>query len=88
MRDAEILILDDCLSAVDAHTEKVIIEHLRSYAKGKTVVMSTHRIAAITQATKILVLTEGKLDAIDTHSELVKSNDFYCWLNKNQVENQ
>lgn len=88
MRDAEILILDDCLSAVDAHTEKVIIEHLRSYAKGKTVVMSTHRIAAITQATKILVLTEGKLDAIDTHSELVKSNDFYSWLNKNQVENQ
>jgi ATP-binding cassette, subfamily B, multidrug efflux pump len=87
MRDAEILILDDCLSAVDAHTEKVIIEHLRNYAKGKTVVMSTHRIAAITQATKILVLTEGKLDAIDTHSELVKSNDFYSWLNKNQVEN-
>ncbi len=88
MRDAEILILDDCLSAVDARTEKVIIEHLRSYAKGKTVVMSTHRIAAITQATKIIVLTEGKLDAINTHSELVKSHDFYSWLNKNQVENQ
>lgn len=87
MRDAEILILDDCLSAVDAHTEKVIIDHLRSYAKGKTVAMSTHRIAAITQATKILVLSEGKLSAIGTHSELVKSNDFYSWLNKNQVDN-
>jgi ATP-binding cassette subfamily B multidrug efflux pump len=88
MRDAEILVLDDCLSAVDANTEKLIIDNLRDFAQNKTVVLSTHRIAAITRSTKIIVLNDGKMDAINTHNELVKSNEFYNWLNNNQVENK
>ncbi len=86
MRDADILVLDDCLSAVDAHTEKIIVDHLRNYAKGKTVIMSTHRVAVINQSSKIVVLSDGKIDGVGVHSELLKSNDFYTWLNNNQVE--
>ncbi len=88
MRDAQILVLDDCLSAVDANTEKRIIDHLREYAQLKTVIMSTHRISAISRSTRILVLAQGKLQAINTHDELLNSNEFYSWLNKNQVEKQ
>jgi ATP-binding cassette subfamily B protein len=86
MRDADILVLDDCLSAVDAHTEKIIVDHLRNYAKGKTVIMSTHRVAVINQSSKIVVLSDGKIDGVGLHSELLKTNEFYTWLNNNQVE--
>jgi ATP-binding cassette subfamily B protein len=90
MRDASILLLDDCLSAVDADTEAEIIANLHSAFKDQnlTVIMSSHRLAPIMKADQILVLNQGELQGIGNHNLLITENDFYKWLYHNQtVEN-
>lgn len=84
MRDADIYIFDDCLSAVDAETESVIIERLKTALKGKTIIMSSHRIAPILKADEIWVLEEGRIAAKGNHEKLVKTNEYYSWLFENQ----
>ncbi len=90
MRDASILLLDDCLSAVDADTEAEIIANLHGAFKDQnlTVIMSSHRLAPIMKADQILVLNQGELQGIGNHNLLITENDFYKWLYHNQtVEN-
>ena len=84
MRDAEIYLLDDCLSAVDAETESTIIEGLKKALLGKTILMSSHRIAPIMRADKIMVIEEGKIMAVGEHHELLEINEYYRWLYENQ----
>jgi len=84
MRDADIYIFDDCLSAVDAETEAAIIERLKIALKNKTIIMSSHRIAPVLKADVIWVLEEGKVAAKGTHEKLVGTNDYYTWLYENQ----
>ena len=84
MRDAEIYLLDDCLSAVDAETESTIIEGLKKALFGKTILMSSHRIAPIMRADKIMVIEEGKIMAVGKHEDLLETNEYYRWLFENQ----
>lgn len=84
MRNADVYIFDDCLSAVDAETEAAIIDKLKIALKGKTIIMSSHRIAPIIKADEIWVLDNGKLSGKGSHETLVETNEYYSWLFENQ----
>ncbi len=77
VKNPEILILDDSLSAVDAITEENIITNLRNMRKGKTNIIISHRFASIAKADKIIVLNDGKITDIGTHEELMKYTNWY-----------
>lgn len=84
IKDPQILILDDSLSAVDATTEKNIIEHLKEFRNGKTNIIVAHRFSAIREADQILVMEKGMIAQRGTHSELLKQEGWY----KNQYIQQ
>lgn len=78
--DPRLLLLDDCLSAVDASTESEILANLREVFKGRTTVLVTHRIAAARLADTILVVEDGRITDRGTHDELVEREGFYARL--------
>ncbi len=84
MKDAEILILDDSVSAVDVKTEKVILENLKNTRKGKTTILIAHRITTIENMDKLIFIDEGKITDIGTHEELYSR----CTDYRNLVELQ
>ncbi len=77
LREAEVYIFDDCLSAVDASTEKQIIENLNLAWENKTVVFITHRIFSVMDFDKIIVLDNGTVVDKGEHEEMVKNNGLY-----------
>ncbi|WP_396152474.1 ABC transporter ATP-binding protein [Flavobacterium sp.] len=77
IKEAPILILDDCLSAVDTETEEKIINNFKLIFKDKTTIIVTHRASAAKNANKIIILDEGKIVQQGTHNELVKEEGFY-----------
>ncbi len=72
MKDANILILDDSVSAVDVSTEKVILENLRRIREGKTTILIAHRISTIENMDKIVFLNEGRVEAVGPHDVLYR----------------
>ncbi|MGC4103490.1 ABC transporter ATP-binding protein [Ferruginibacter sp.] len=87
IKDPEIVIFDDCLSAVDARTEKEIIENLYHYLENKTAVIITHRIFSLFKFDKIVVLEEGAIAEEGTHEELLQKNGIYTEMyNRQQAE--
>ncbi|MCC7125726.1 MAG: ABC transporter ATP-binding protein [Acidobacteria bacterium] len=77
LKDAPILILDEPTSALDAISEEAVFQALRRLRQGRTTLVIAHRLSTIRDATRILVLHEGRLVAQGTHDELIRSNDLY-----------
>ena len=77
IKDPKILILDDSVSAVDTKTEEHILTNLRSMRQGKTTIMIAHRISTVESLDKIIVMDEGRVIGVGSHSELMKTNELY-----------
>ncbi|ADO49601.1 SmdA family multidrug ABC transporter permease/ATP-binding protein [[Enterobacter] lignolyticus] len=75
--DAEILILDDALSAVDGRTEHQILHNLRQWGEGRTVIISAHRLSALTEASEIVVMQHGHIAQRGQHEQLVAQAGWY-----------
>lgn len=89
IKDPDILILDDCLSAVDAKTEVKILDNLKSVMKDKTSIIVSHRISAIKDAQNIIVLDEGEIIQEGTHEELKNISGVYRDIyEKQQIEQE
>ena len=82
--DPPVLILDDCLSSVDAQTEAEILRGLRSILKEKTCLIISHRISAVKEADEILVLDDGRIIERGSHDELVRRGGVYAELYQQQ----
>lgn len=80
IKDAPVLIFDDCLSAVDARTEKEILGNLYAFLKKKTALIITHRIFTLFSFDKILVLEEGSILEQGSHEDLLSRNGYYADL--------
>tara|TARA_Y100000739_G_scaffold187536_1_gene166526 strand:+ start:403 stop:2160 length:1758 start_codon:yes stop_codon:yes gene_type:complete len=80
VKKPKILILDDCLSALDTETEEKIIKSLNDYIKDTTTIISSHRISSIQNLDKIIVLKDGKIIQKGSHEELINENGYYKQL--------
>ena len=81
---AEFLILDDALSAVDAQTEARILENLRAIRRNESTIIATHRISSIMHADEIIVLDKGQIVERDTHTELLANEGWYSQMYEEQ----
>jgi ATP-binding cassette, subfamily B, multidrug efflux pump len=86
--DPAILLLDDIFSSVDANTEANILENLRDVAKGRTIIMVCHRVAALHNADHIFLLEEGEINAQGKHDELLQSSELYRNLHSNMAKEE
>ena len=80
MKDANILILDDSVSAVDTETERVIISNLRENRRGKTTILIAHRISTVEKMDKIVFIEDGRVVAVGTHDALCQTCPEYATM--------
>lgn len=85
LKDPDILILDDAMSAVDGRTEKNIIDNIVTNRKGKTTIIASHRISQVKDLDEIIVLDKGKIVESGTHDELLKEGKWYFEQYMNQM---
>ena len=85
IKDPQILLFDDCLSAVDTETEEEILQNLHKISKNKTTIIVSHRVSSAKNADKIIVLEEGKIIQQGTHNELVNTDGYYKELYAKQL---
>jgi len=86
LKRPRILILDDAMAAVDAHTEYRIRKQLSRLMEDRTTLIIAHRLATVRAADRVIVLREGRIDDIGTHDELAMRNEFYRQLCESQLE--
>jgi ATP-binding cassette subfamily B multidrug efflux pump len=84
----EFVLFDDCLSAVDAKTEKEILTNLNRFLENKTAIIITHRIFTLFDFDKVIVLEDGKIVEEGTHDELIARNGYYTFLHNQQRHEQ
>ena len=85
IKNAPILLLDDCLSAVDTETEETILNNLLAYCKDKTTIIVSHRVSSAKNADQIIILEEGKIIEQGTHNQLLDKNGYYKQLYLKQL---
>ncbi|MEE9461018.1 MAG: peptidase domain-containing ABC transporter [Bacteroidales bacterium] len=85
-KQPEFLFIDEGTSSLDAENEKVIIDNLQDFFRGRTVVVVAHRLSTVKNANQIVVLDKGKIAEIGKHNELIAKKGKYYELVKNQLE--
>lgn len=85
IKDAPVLLLDDCLSAVDTETEERILNNLKDIAQKKTTLIVTHRVSSAKNADKIVILNDGEILEQGTHQQLLALNGYYTKLYNKQL---
>ena len=85
IKNPEILLLDDCLSAVDTETEEQILNNLLEISKDKTTIIVSHRVSSAKNADKIIILDDGKIIQEGSHNQLVNQDGYYAELYLKQL---
>jgi ATP-binding cassette subfamily B protein len=85
-KDPEYLFFDEATNALDANNERIIMDNLNEFYKGKTVVIVAHRLSTVQQADNIIVLEKGNVIEEGTHKKLTEKKGAYYTLVKNQLE--
>jgi len=83
-KNPEIFIFDDCLSAIDATKEQIILKHLKKESKNKSSIIISHRISTIKDVDQIIVLENGEITERGNHDKLLASKGFYFQMNQIQ----
>ena len=85
-KNPSFLFFDEATNALDANNESRIVENMKAFTKGKTVVIVAHRLSTVRNADKIVVLDQGKIAEEGTHETLTQQRGIYYELVKNQLE--
>ncbi|MBN2522191.1 MAG: peptidase domain-containing ABC transporter [Bacteroidales bacterium] len=85
-KDPQYIFFDEATNALDANNEKEILENLKDFFKGRTVIIVAHRLSTVRNASQIIVLEEGEIVETGTHTDLTKKKGKYFNLVKNQLE--
>lgn len=85
IKNPEILLFDDCLSAVDTETEEQILNNLLEISKNKTTIIVSHRVSSAKNADKIIILDEGKIIQEGSHNQLINQQGYYAELYLKQL---
>lgn len=85
IKEPELMVFDDCLSAVDAKTEHQIISHLNQFLSDKTAIIITHRIFTVFNFDQIIIVDDGVITERGTHESLMKLGGYYAELYRKQV---
>ena len=85
IKNPKILLFDDCLSSVDAETEKKIQKNLLKFSNKITTIIVSHNISTIKKTNKIIVIENGIISQIGNHTELVKLDGYYKSLFNKQI---
>lgn len=88
VKNPKMLVLDDCLSAVDTHTEHTILENLKQVTVGKSSLIISHRVSSARLANRIFVLSEGTIIESGSHKELMKKKSLYYELYQQQLNEE
>jgi len=84
VRNSPILLLDEPTAALDAESERLVIDGLERLMKGRTVITIAHRLSTIRDADQILVISDGVVAESGTHDQLIALNGIYAGLHRTQ----
>ncbi|MFM7662752.1 MAG: ABC transporter ATP-binding protein [Bacteroidota bacterium] len=88
IREPALLVLDDCLSAVDTETEEIILSNLKKKQVNRTTIVVSHRISTVRNATKIIVIEKGSIVEFGNHAMLMKQNGIYAEMYTKQLADE
>lgn len=88
LKKPKLLILDDCLSAVDTETEEIILRNLESGKENRTTIIISHRISTIRNATKIIVISDGSVIESGNHDSLMRQKGTYFDMHEQQLQQE